>query len=57
MVRSAFAFAACLLVSACSADEAAPSPEENRQLDSAENLLDEAPDQLNTVGETLPERE
>lgn len=41
-------------LSACSSGESVPSGEENRHLDSAENLLNAAPDELDTVGERLP---
>ena len=38
-----------LLLPACGGDEATPSSEENRQLDAAENMLDEAPRELDSV--------
>ena len=49
------ALVAALLATACQGDDSAPSSEENRQLDTAENLLEDAPNQLQSVGETLPE--
>lgn len=56
MVRLPIALALSLTLSACSSDDAVPSRAENEQLDSAENLLDTAPDELDTVGEQLPDR-
>lgn len=49
------ALALTLVLPACSGDQAVPSGEENEQLDSAENLLNNAPDELETVGERIPE--
>lgn len=53
MIRVALAVALVSL-SACGSDATEPSTEENRQLDAAENLLDEAPNELESVSDTLP---
>jgi hypothetical protein len=44
-----------LALSGCTGDDAVPSSAENEQLDSAENLLNAAPDELDSVDERLPE--
>ena len=41
-----------LLISGCQRDPAAPTAEENRQLDEAANLLNEAPANLETIDDS-----
>lgn len=49
------AIALLLAVPACQGDEAVPSGAQNRQLDGGENLLNAAPDELDTVSERMPQ--
>ena len=43
-----------MLTTACKRDDAVPSERENTRLDSASNLLDQAPNALEVVDERLP---
>lgn len=45
-------FAALLCLTACNRDQAVPTAEENRQLDDAANLLDQAPASLGNVDDS-----
>lgn len=46
---------ALLLPTACQRDAAVPTERDNKRLDSASNLLDQAPNALETVDERLPD--
>ena len=52
MARLLLLCAAAAAASSCGASSTAPSDEENRELDRAAEMLDEAPDSLNRVDDT-----
>jgi len=56
MTKLPIALMLALALSSCSGDDAVPSGAENEQLDSAENLLNAAPDELDSIDDRLPER-
>jgi hypothetical protein len=45
-------FVCALLLGACGREAGAPSPEQNRGMNEAENLLNQAPETLETVDES-----
>ncbi len=57
MSKLACLAAVLLCLTACSRDQAVPTAEENRQLDDAANLLDQAPASLENVDDSAVSEE
>lgn len=52
MIRTPLLYAALALVSACGSGPEAPSTEQNRQMDEAAEMLNQAPDSLSNIDDS-----